>query len=606
MKHNRPFWKMKALFVVLLLAVCALRHASAADAVFKSPVEASAAWAATNATTEVKQSVVAYLNTTLDSAAPDSALFTSACEAMAKIYTAEKNHSELIALRQRQMQGAGDNTTLLYSSGIALSDAYVAAGADALASKVLVDLLENHPSSADFSAAWTKLTLLLRKLKQDAEMIRLSAVLLARERDPIVVNTVATALSLAYAGMLDYANAAQVLDTYLERNREQAGAAQLLAAVKSLVAIQTTNLDQPDAAVMTLDREIDRCAPSNSALKAEMIILKAGILQNSKKDPAAAVGAYEAALPLADQLPAAGAQGLYMSLSRSYQEIGEQDKAVGILLEGLDKSAALTSTQFVSALIAIVSQEEPIMKAAYLVHKKIVAELEQGRPVDPLQTEVIRLLVNAGKSQEALQEGRIMFYTCPEKSLPAAIEQIAWIFKSSDGNLGRANAFLNYQKYGPAGEDGEADTADDIPDLLKDVPPVSDKSRNALYETYIRALPTDWQGYKNRGHAFLYVDRPDESFQAYRRAFELCPMVEKDLQSVTDGVTSCIVRMSRNPALGEQFVEYVMFGPAGKDGRLGSPDDIKDPVPEILAMLSSSGVKQPAEKPKREEEKPES
>ncbi len=581
------------MFAALLVLSIALHASAAEDSIetqITTPAEAYNAWAAKDATPKTKQAAVSYLQSVLDSATPDSALFLGACNEMAKIFTANKDFKDLIAIRQRQLDGAGGDIAKIYAAAVPLSDAFALDGDNQSAADILVQTLEKYPSPSHFAAVWTKLTLLYRGLKQDDQVIRVCAMLLSRESDPQVIFPVATLLATTYSGLKDYENAAKVWENFLARNRDASSAANIVAATKSLVGIQLTNMNRPDLAVQTFDRETKAFPEGNPDLLAGLLIPKAAILFG-ENDFTDAIIEYEAAIDLLDVLPATLAPTVFFNYSRACREVNDLDRAAKLFLQELKKYDLSLCSQIVSLLIDLPCSQDQMMEAVGLLHEKVGAGLSVNKLADSYQCDIIRLLVSAGKSNEALSEGRVMLYTCPEKSIPVATERIAWVFKSSDGNLGRANTFLKFQKFGMPGEDGKAGTENDLPDLLADIPPVSDPRRNAVYESFMDSLPTDWMGFKRRGDVLVYLDRYADALQAYRRAFELCPMSEKELQAVTDAATTLIIRVAKDIPLAERFVQYVMFGPAGMDGRVGTSDDIKDPLPEIVSRFPSSGGK---------------
>ena len=83
----------------------------------------------------------------------------------------------------------------------------------------------------------------------------------------------------------------------------------------------------------------------------------------------------------------------------------------------------------------------------------------------------------------------------------------------------------------------------------------------------------------------LYLEDPQAAFGAFRKSFERCPVTEAEIQSAADALTGLIVRSTRESGPAQTLVDYLMFGSAGKDGKEGTADDVKDPSAGIMERI---------------------
>jgi tetratricopeptide (TPR) repeat protein len=229
-----------------------------------------------------------------------------------------------------------------------------------------------------------------------------------------------------------------------------------------------------------------------------------------------------------------------------------------------------------------------VMDAA---RRRAAAQADDASVVDACQQAVVRLKVAVpGRAAEALPEARVYYRICQTTKLADAAELVALTFKSADRNLSRANAFLKFQKYGSAGMDGVAGTPDDVVDPLAAIPALAaDAPRNKPFADALAAATSDYAGMRTRARLLLLMGQSGQAFEALIRAFELCPAKDADLQAATDDLTAFVVRHTRDLALAQRVVDYVMDGPAGADGAPGTPDDPGDAFGEVRTRLAGHG-----------------
>ncbi len=173
------------------------------------------------------------------------------------------------------------------------------------------------------------------------------------------------------------------------------------------------------------------------------------------------------------------------------------------------------------------------------------------------------------------------------RTLTEAANEIAVAMKAIDGHVHRANQYLLYQRYGPAGEDGKPDTDDDLTNPLKELPEdywkkhaPPDPDLDAKFQAAIGEQEDTMQGHRARGYLYLAWGKPDKAMAEMKAAYRLCPLRQNDLlRAITDiavaikGVDGDIFRANR-------YLLYMKHGPKGKDGIAGNEDDLKNPLGE--------------------------
>jgi hypothetical protein len=219
---------------------------------------------------------------------------------------------------------------------------------------------------------------------------------------------------------------------------------------------------------------------------------------------------------------------------------------------------------------------------------------------------VIRLL-SEGKPALALEAAKAQFTLCPldDLSTKAAIESVQQAITAVDGNDVRAKAFGEFARLGPAGADGQAGTADDLLDPLKDVKVTVLKKDRAYYDDYDKAIDaraavsgtweTRWYD-TEKAYARLDGGEFDEAFgmlAGYLADSIKYPAANSEdddelqhNQNILDRITSGLgvaYRAKTGTMCGakdfiQACVKYARFGPAGEDGWMETPDDLRPPM----------------------------
>jgi hypothetical protein len=150
---------------------------------------------------------------------------------------------------------------------------------------------------------------------------------------------------------------------------------------------------------------------------------------------------------------------------------------------------------------------------------------------------------------------------------------VAQAFRSVDGNLGRANEFLAYQRFGPAGPDGKPNTPDDVKanHLAAAKYPPTNAARDKRFTAAVAAQPNTFEGYRAKGFLYAYWGRPKEAAQQFRLALRAC--TDAQVPQAANELVLIGMKAHRASFHGlDQIFEYISYGPKGKTGKANIPD----------------------------------
>ena len=198
------------------------------------------------------------------------------------------------------------------------------------------------------------------------------------------------------------------------------------------------------------------------------------------------------------------------------------------------------------------------------------------------QRRIVEILVKKGTYDEALRAVRVcMDGSNDEKSFADMVRLAADILRAMDKNLGRANALINYHRYGPAGEDQKAGTDDDLKDPLAGVAYPSYPEREKAFAEARKQAGDDTRAMRYRAFTWLYCGRPKEALRCFMDAFARASADEIVLTA--NDMILIGARSARGYAVGlDAFYHFVNCGPAGPDGKPGTADDLADPFGPLL------------------------
>jgi len=202
-----------------------------------------------------------------------------------------------------------------------------------------------------------------------------------------------------------------------------------------------------------------------------------------------------------------------------------------------------------------------------------------------------KLLVQASMEQrlgdQALAAAKVLYGAAPnsEKEITEAVNLVMQALKQKYRSIALANEFVLFQANGPAGADGKKGTEDDTTDPLAAVQWTPPAEIETLFERTLKDLPEDFAGRRWRGYLYLYWGKPGEALKEFVARYDACPLEQKAIDQCIDDVVVALKAHCGHTLAGEQFMDYQKYGPKGKDGKLGTEDDLQDPIREILKAM---------------------
>ena len=198
------------------------------------------------------------------------------------------------------------------------------------------------------------------------------------------------------------------------------------------------------------------------------------------------------------------------------------------------------------------------------------------------EAEIVELLVHAGRLDEALGECRVMLLTAATPTAYGnAVRLAADVLKRVDGNLGRASAFIESQK-----SNHVVRAAPPIPSQPTLSDPVRVAERKKCLD-YAKENAEDWNAQLVCAYRLLWADCAEDSIRAALVAFAFAPFNEKNLQTCADAVMHPVSVMTRDPAKVAAVRDYLLYGTAGRDGIVGTADDLMHPAEFYSACFRS-------------------
>lgn len=226
--------------------------------------------------------------------------------------------------------------------------------------------------------------------------------------------------------------------------------------------------------------------------------------------------------------------------------------------------------------------DETTLDAAVTVLRTRLAGMPLGdttafrTAVEKTQPEIIEILNRLGRCDEALGECRVLVLLSGQRSYQAAVNLTALSLKRADGNLGRATAFMNFQKKGlvPQGRN-----------ILLDVPQLADGVRAEARKPLPVGKSELWGESLAVSVRLIWLDDPLAAVREAMRAFGLAPFDNKSLQVCADAIMQPVLTVTRNPDSAKGIVDYLMYGSNGPDGKKGTQDDLSSPFGDLESVL---------------------
>jgi len=369
---------------------------------------------------------------------------------------------------------------------------------------------------------------------------------------------------------------AEAIAAYQKLIKEHADYADRAAEAMLRVGdIQCKDLKKPEEGLATY-ATVSKQFAAQPKMAAEAARRVAETLETIVKDPLKAAAAYDA---LATTYAA-----VYDDRTRSTY----YDKAVELLrgAEKLPEATAMADkaekaldddtykVSFAMKKVDLLMAQKKPAEARAEAERVICAYPTDQNTCQAAQTKVVEAYRAESKFAESLAAAKALYGVAgSDQHIKAAAQVVAAAFRSVDGNLGRANEFLQYQRFGPAGKDGKPGTPDDIKaNHLAAVKQPADPARDKRYEAAIKALPDHYEGYRAKGFLYGYWGRPKECAQQFYLAFKSCPE-GKVPSAATELVLIGMKSYTASFAGLDEIFEFISYGPTGKDGK----QKIKDP-----------------------------
>ncbi len=190
------------------------------------------------------------------------------------------------------------------------------------------------------------------------------------------------------------------------------------------------------------------------------------------------------------------------------------------------------------------------------------------------QAKIVETYRAESKWAEALGAARILYDAAgDEQAVKTAAQAVAQAFLACDGNLARANEFLAFQSYGPAGPDGKPNTADDVAvNHLAGVKyPPFDAAANKEFQAALDAQPKGSEGHRAKGFLYVYWGKPKEGAGQFLLALKTASLAQLPAAAQELVLVGMKAHTASFRGLDRVF-EYLTYGPKGKSGNDAIPD----------------------------------
>lgn len=395
------------------------------------------------------------------------------------------------------------------------------------------------------------------RLGRDDDYIRLE---LLRNSAPVNSDNILNTM-LGYIRTLQqkqqYRRASDLLRKYIQSEINNASATVLVQAVTQLKAIDADILRQYGAVEEVVDQVMASIDAGAIASQAALLQVKAELaIADERPDDAKTYNqmAFEL-LKDSNLLSASPHREWAMTYADFLVWEGETHQAVDVimvLIEQIPASANWSAP--VNKLLEISTNADELQDAAQLLREKIADAHHFEPSVSSFQPDIIRL-VGASGDPRVIQEARVYLNLCGVNEIAGAIERVSWAFKVVDGNLSRANRFLEFHKQGH-----------DIPNVLNEVAMARDEDVLKLFDRDIsnkeEYSSSDWL---RRAKVSLYLDDPVAAFDSYLNAFALSPLENTSLQGIVDALVRLIVVNTKDEQLAADLVEFLVDGESSED-----------------------------------------
>ena len=305
-----------------------------------------------------------------------------------------------------------------------------------------------------------------------------------------------------------------------------------------------------------------------------------GVLCQAVDDPSQAIAAYET---VASKYPeeAALVQNSLKNLAAIHSQQGKHGlarQAHSLLLEKFPDDAKICALARLE--IARTYRSEGQLEEAIRLYR-IFLRLYPGDLLlcRAALSELAEAYFSTERFAEALATAKVNYGIAgnDERSLTAAVNLVTRALKAKQRSLAAVNDYLDFQEFGPLGRDGKAGTEDDLTNPLADVRFAWDAREKEAMGKVLQEQPPGLKGERVKGYLCLLHDMPDQAIQHFRRVYALSEPYDAALNSAVDELVRATRALHGHAHLSQVVVDFLSFGPSGKDDNKGTPDDVVDP-----------------------------
>ena len=325
--------------------------------------------------------------------------------------------------------------------------------------------------------------------------------------------------------------------------------------------------------------EAEKKAAAEPVQAAAALTRAAGAYEGLAKDPVKAAGCY---FGLAERYPAVfdeNTRATYYARAVDLYRAGKQLPQAHAVAAKAEK--ALTNVQHKTGFAlrqadALVEMKKHA-QARYECRRFICTYPLDANICQTMQARVVETYRAESKFPDTLGAARILFDAAgDEQQIRNAAQVVAQAFRTADGKLDRANAFLAFQQFGPAGADRKPNTPDDIKanPLAAARYPAADANADKLFTAAVAALPGNYDGYRAKAFLYLYWGKPTDAAKHFLLAFKACQ--DKQVPAAANELILIGLKAHTASFFGlDKYFEFISYGPKGKSGKENIPDPFR-------------------------------
>lgn len=195
----------------------------------------------------------------------------------------------------------------------------------------------------------------------------------------------------------------------------------------------------------------------------------------------------------------------------------------------------------------------------------------------------VQALLEHGSRDEALAAAKVLYGAAPnsEEAIGEAVGLVVRALRTKHQAMAPAHAFVAFHRHGPQGRDGKAGTKDDLEDPLAKVVWRPPPEAEALFKETLAGLPEDFDGRRWRGYLHLYWGKPELALKELVGCYEAAVAERRGVEQAADDVAMALKARFGHTAIAQRFIAYRRLGPKGRDGKMATADDLRDPLKSL-------------------------